>query len=119
MPPATASSRTGWPGGRPEWRTSCPPPTSASARRCCAGCGADAELVALAKACLAPAKTDRPTGGGEVARRVADYLAGVQERLRQAELQRERAQVRAAEERKRRRLTLALAAAVLFLVAGA
>jgi tetratricopeptide (TPR) repeat protein len=51
-----------------------------------------------------------------VARRVATYQAGVQERLRRAELDRAAAQVKAAEERKRRKLTVALAAAVLALV---
>ena len=46
------------------------------------------------------------------------YLAGVQERLRAAELARVEAQAEAAEERKRRRLTVALAASVL-VIAGA
>ena len=41
------------------------------------------------------------------------YLAGVQERLREAELARVQAETRAAEERKRRRMTVALAASVL------
>jgi tetratricopeptide (TPR) repeat protein len=49
-----------------------------------------------------------------VAGRVAAYLAGVQERLRRAELERAAAEVRAVEERKRRRLAVALAAAVVF-----
>src|SRR5262249_26693842 len=44
---------------------------------------------------------------------VEAYQAGVQERLRTAELERARAEVKAGEERKRRRLTLALASAVL------
>ena len=45
------------------------------------------------------------------------YLAGVQERLRVAELARVEAQARAAEERKRRRVTMALAGSVL-VIAG-
>ena len=45
------------------------------------------------------------------------YLAGVQERLRAAELARVEADARAEEERKRRKLALALAAAVLALMA--
>jgi serine/threonine-protein kinase len=77
------------------------------------GSGADGELVRLAKACLAAQKQDRPRDAGEVARAVAAYLGGVQERLRRAELERAQAQVKAAEERKRRRLALGLAAAVL------
>ena len=50
-------------------------------------CGADAELVALAKDCLAREAEDRPRAAGAVAERVTAYLAGVQERLRRAELE--------------------------------
>jgi tetratricopeptide (TPR) repeat protein len=82
-------------------------------------CGADAELVRLAKACLAAEPADRPRDGGAVAEAMAGYLAGVQERLRTAEVERAAAQARAKEERKRRRLTVALAATVLLAVAGA
>src|SRR5262249_42044967 len=52
-----------------------------------------------------------------VAQRLAAYQAGVQQRLRQAELDRTAALVTAAEERKRQRLAVGLAAAVLGLVA--
>jgi serine/threonine-protein kinase len=79
-------------------------------------CGADAELAALAKECLAPDPLDRPADAAVVAARVAAYQAGVAERLREAELGRATAQARAAGEAKRRRLALALAAAVLALV---
>jgi serine/threonine-protein kinase len=75
--------------------------------------GADPELVALAKHCLAPERDRRPRDAGEVAERMAAYLAGVQNRLRTAELARVEAQTRAAEERKRRGVTVALAASVL------
>jgi serine/threonine-protein kinase len=78
--------------------------------------GADADLVALAKNCLAPRREDRPANAGVVARALSAYRDGVQERLRQAELQRAAAQARAEEERKRRRLALALAGSVLALV---
>src|SRR5262249_48641890 len=64
-------------------------------------CGADVELVRLAKDCLAAEPVDRPADGAAVAARLAEYLAGVQERLRQAELERAQAQVKAAEQRKR------------------
>ena len=47
------------------------------------GCGADSELVRLARRCLSPDRTDRPADGGEVASAVAGYLSGVQERLQQ------------------------------------
>ena len=40
------------------------------------GCGADAELVALASDCLAAEPEDRPRDAGEVARRMTAYLAG-------------------------------------------
>src|SRR5262245_23590444 len=43
------------------------------------GCGADRELVALAKACLAPRKLDRPRDAGHVAAAISRYLAGMQE----------------------------------------
>jgi Flp pilus assembly protein TadD len=81
-------------------------------------CGADAELVALCKRCLAPAKADRPADAGEVARAVAALRAAADERARRAEVERERAEVRAAEQRKRSRLRLALAVAAVVLVAG-
>jgi serine/threonine-protein kinase len=76
------------------------------------GCGADREVVALARCCLAPAREDRPADAGEVARALVAYQAGVEERLRRAELERAAAQVKAAEERKRRRLQVGLGAVV-------
>jgi serine/threonine-protein kinase len=79
-------------------------------------CGAEAELVRLAEACLAAEPSGRPAGAGAVAAAMTAYLAGVQERLRRAELERAAAQAKAREERKRRRLALGLAAAVLGLV---
>jgi tetratricopeptide (TPR) repeat protein len=96
-----------------------------------AGCGADAELVQLCRECLAAQREDRPRDGGEVARRVAAYRAGVQERLRAAELERAAAEARAEEakataaaararavaERRARWLTVGLAVTVLGLAA--
>jgi serine/threonine-protein kinase len=88
-------------------------------------CGADPELVQLAKTCLAPRPEDRPRNAGEVAKAVAGYLAGGQQRLRSAELERAAAQARAEEatakvaaERRARRRLLGLAVAVLLLVVG-
>ncbi len=66
-------------------------------------CGADAELVAIAKRCLAAAREDRPADGRVVAELVAAYRAGVEARLRQAETEAAQAVVRAEEQRKRRR----------------
>src|SRR5262249_42552191 len=76
-------------------------------------CGGDAELLGLARRCLAPEPDDRPRDAGVVARELSAYLAGVQERLRRAELARVEGQVRAAQDRRARRLTVALAASVL------
>jgi len=80
-------------------------------------CGADTELVALAKSCLAAAARDRPRNGGLVVATLTAHLAKVQERLKAAELARVRADSRAAEERKRRLLVAGLAAALLALAA--
>jgi serine/threonine-protein kinase len=87
-------------------------------------CGADAELIDLARSCLAPERDRRPRNAGEVAGRILAYLAGVQERLRVTELARVEAQTRAEEaearavvEQSRRRRTVALAASVLTLAA--
>jgi serine/threonine protein kinase len=70
--------------------------------------GADADLIALAKECLAREPEDRPRSAGVVSERVTAYLAGVQERLRRSELER-------VEERARRRLITVAAAAVIVL----
>jgi serine/threonine-protein kinase len=77
------------------------------------GCGADAELVALAKRCLAPEAGDRPQDAGAVAQEVTTYLESVEQRLHAAEVAEAEARAKAAEERKRRRVTLALAAAMV------
>jgi hypothetical protein len=79
-------------------------------------CGAEAELIDLAKRCLAAAPESRPADGGQVAAAVTGYLNSAAERLRQAELAQAAAQVKAAEERKRRKFTLALACSVAVLV---
>ena len=50
---------------------------------------------------------------------LADYQARVRERLRRAEIERESAQVKAAEERKRRKVSLALAGVVVASVLAA
>src|SRR5262249_7187593 len=51
-------------------------------------CAADEELVGLARRCLAAEPATRPRNAGEVARAVEAYLAGVEERARQAEVAR-------------------------------
>jgi eukaryotic-like serine/threonine-protein kinase len=79
------------------------------------GCGAEAELVVLARDCLAVEPENRPRDAGQVAERITAYLAGVQERVQAAERERAVAVAKAIEERRRRKVQLALAASVLAL----
>jgi serine/threonine-protein kinase len=79
-------------------------------------CGADPELIEVAKQCVAAEPWERLRHAGEVATAVTAYQQGVEVRLRQAEVDRAQAQVKAREERKRRKVTVGLAAAVLSLV---
>jgi hypothetical protein len=82
--------------------------------------GADPELTALAKWCLAPDPAGRPADAGEVARAVAGLRAAAEDRARRAELDRAAAELRVVEGRKRRLLGAGLTAAVLVsLAAGA
>jgi tRNA A-37 threonylcarbamoyl transferase component Bud32 len=96
--------------------------------------GADPELIALCKRCLAPHPDARFLDGTAVAWAIARYRSDVEERLRQAERERAAEEARAQEEentrrekeakaeeaRKRKRTQWALAAtAVLLLAAGA
>ena len=71
--------------------------------------GADAELIAVAKGCLAREPEDRPRHAGAVADRITGYQAGVQKRLRAAEISRATEEARAEEEAKRRVLADELA----------
>ncbi|MHC4128458.1 MAG: protein kinase domain-containing protein [Planctomycetota bacterium] len=80
---------------------------------CLDACGADDELVALVKSCLAPNRRERVRHAGVVADRLTAYLASVDERARASELAAAKAGARAAEERRRRRLTLTWAAVML------
>jgi tetratricopeptide (TPR) repeat protein len=89
------------------------------------GCGADPDLVALCKRCLAPDAVDRPSDAAEVAAAVAGLRQAAEERARRAELDRVRAEaervaaeLREAEQRKRRRVQRALALAVGLLLLG-
>ncbi len=81
-------------------------------------CGADADLIALAKRCLSADRDARPPDGRVVATEVAAYRAGVEARLKQAETERAEAVVREGEQRKRRRVQVLLIAAVAVLVMG-
>jgi tetratricopeptide (TPR) repeat protein len=79
-------------------------------------CGGDPELLALARQCLAPEPRDRPRHAGVVAERITAYRTRVSERLRQVELEKAQAQVKASEERKRRLWQVGLAASLGALV---
>ncbi len=69
-------------------------------------CGGDIDLIGLAKNCLGREREDRPRDASAVAERMTAYLAGVQERMRKAELT-------SVEERARRRLTTVVAVSLL------
>jgi serine/threonine-protein kinase len=88
----------------------------ADAQRRLEASGAEAELVALARRCLAADPAERPPDASAVAREIGGYQASVAQRLRAAELAAARAAAQAEQERKARRLTVALAGAVLALV---
>jgi serine/threonine-protein kinase len=75
--------------------------------------GADAELVALCKQCLSPARRARPESAQQVADVVARYLTSVEERAREAQVQAAAAKVRA-----RSTVLLSMAAVLLFGIAG-
>ncbi|MCL6502511.1 MAG: serine/threonine-protein kinase [Pirellulales bacterium] len=83
------------------------------------GCGAEPELVALCKRCLAFKQEDRPGDATAVAQQVAEIRQGAEARARQAELEQQQALVREVEGRKRRRVVQRAAAAIaLVLLAG-
>lgn len=77
---------------------------------------ADAELVSLARDCLAPQPQHRPADAGAVAQRIDAYLAGVQDRLERARAEQAAAEVQVLEEVKRRRLTRTFRGIVMLLL---
>lgn len=85
-------------------------------------CGADPELIKLARACLAARVEVRLPDAAAVAKELSAYLDSMREKLRRAELERAAADLRVVEERKRRRLTVVLAtvavAALVLAVVG-
>ena len=74
-----------------------------------ATCGAEDELIRLARRCLDPSRAVRPRHAGVVAREVAAFLASVADRARAAEVAAAEARATAAAERKARRRTTLLA----------
>jgi tetratricopeptide (TPR) repeat protein len=79
------------------------------------GCGAEADLVGLARDCLAAEAPDRPRDANVVSERISAYVSGAQERVQAAERERAVAVAKAIEERRGRKVQLALAASVLAL----
>ena len=78
-------------------------------------CGADAELLHLAKSCLTEDRSLRPVDASEVSRRIAAHRENVAARLRQRELE----AARRLESRKRRRVLYGFAVALLAALAFA
>jgi serine/threonine-protein kinase len=89
-------------------------------------CGAEDDLIRLARRCLDPSRAVRPRHAGVVAHEVAAFLATVAERARAAEVAAAEARATAAAERRARQRTtllafvlgLAIATGVLFAVAA-
>ena len=81
-----------------------------------AGCGADDELIELARRCLRAEPSARPRDAEAVAEAVAAYQASMADRLRAAELARVEALARAEDERKRRKLAVAFLSTVAAMI---
>jgi tetratricopeptide (TPR) repeat protein len=83
------------------------------------GCAAEPELIALAKRCLSAEQDDRPADAGVLAAAVGQLRQQAEDRARQAEMDRARVEVQAAEQHKRRRLLLvAFGVVIAVLLAG-
>ena len=78
-------------------------------------CGAEHELIALAKDCLELEPSDRPRNAEVLAKKVSTYLESVEARLRESEVQRAAEAAKAVEERKRRKVTWALAGSIMLI----
>lgn len=81
-------------------------------------CGADSELVAVARRCLSPDSADRLLDPGAVAALVTSCRVAAEQRFRKAEATRAAAEAVVAERLKRRRVQLALAVSVTLLIAA-
>jgi serine/threonine protein kinase len=75
-------------------------------------CGAEPEVIALAKRCLAVEPSERPANGYDVARQAAKLQADAEERAKLAEMEKARSEVRSQEQRRRRHL-VSIAAGVV------
>lgn len=74
--------------------------------------GADAELINLTRACLAPRADDRPADAKQVAEAVSSYRAAVERRLQEVAAEQAASEARIAEQRKRRRVVMVAAGIV-------
>ena len=81
-------------------------------------CGADPELIAIARACLSEKPEDRYASAVELADALEQQLQSVQTRLQEERLAKEREAVQVVEEKRRRRWQLGVAVAVLLIMAG-
>jgi serine/threonine-protein kinase len=81
------------------------------------GCGADPELVRIARACLAADPADRPRNAGAASEAVTAYLEGVQERLKAADAARVEERARGLHERQRRFWAAALSTSLALTLA--
>jgi serine/threonine protein kinase len=72
----------------------------------------DEGLRDLCMRCLSADRADRPSDAAQVADHIAQHLASAEDRLKQAEIQRREAVIRAAEEAKRRRTLSLMSVAV-------
>lgn len=79
-------------------------------------CGAEPQVIALAKHCLTDEPSQRPMDANVLALEMSRLRASAEVRAREAELQRAKAEVKTAEQRKRRRIQLALVASVFALL---
>lgn len=83
-----------------------------------AASGAEPELIAIARLALAAEPDDRTRNAGELSESITHHLESVQERLKQAELARVKAQTRTEEERRRKKLYVAMASMALSAAIG-
>ena len=82
-------------------------------------CEADPELTALAKACLSADYKERPKDASAVAGRVAEFQAGLAQRLRDAEFEKVVTATQVTEEKRRRKLLVAISTLlVIFAIAA-
>ena len=81
-------------------------------------CTAEQELVDLVRVALSAEPGDRPRDASKLAASMAQYLTGVQDRLRVAEIAKAEGQAKAEGERRRRKLQFAIAGLLLLIAAG-